>query len=466
MPLYEHVLIARQDLSNTQAEGLIEHFSTVLADNGGKVVEHEYWGVRTLAYKINKNRKGHYAFLRTDAPSAAVQEMERLARLHDDVMRVLTGPDSDTHHAGQGLWIELNAGEYMPNPDLLLHTPGTNGREWQSVLDALQVSPVTLPDVYRSEHQNLRAQFQGEPPAEGAKLRRADPKGANAHKHYDVVGIPKGLFRQYSLNSTALWITMRLFHTPPTKKLKVPHAADLDPDANDRYVERTIRKLTLLRLLVPDDHGTVQVFYQQDTTVYPTGRLKALSDNALRALSDWQNWRPVRADHPGVQELRDANFGIVATEATQNEPIPEHLTDPRSQAPIVIPAGTSRVVMMHFLLEALNQARPWLPDGSPVHVTFPGHQVELESVDEDDDGDDNLWGMVINSGDSAPAKPDVVTRAGWWNNPVLAHAQAKTWLVKTEADVNRVAADILNFTRDLYGEGDGSAVISFPLMTL
>ena len=73
MPLYEHVLIARQDLSNTQAEGLIEHFSTVLADNGGKVVDNEYWGVRTLAYKINKNRKGHYAFLRSDAPSAAVR---------------------------------------------------------------------------------------------------------------------------------------------------------------------------------------------------------------------------------------------------------------------------------------------------------------------------------------------------------------------------------------------------------
>ncbi len=90
MPLYEHVLIARQDLSNTQAEGLIEHFSTVLSDNGGTVKDSEYWGVRTLAYKINKNRKGHYAFLRTDAPSAAVQEMERLARLHDDVMRVLT----------------------------------------------------------------------------------------------------------------------------------------------------------------------------------------------------------------------------------------------------------------------------------------------------------------------------------------------------------------------------------------
>ena len=90
MPLYEHVFIARQDLSNAQAEGLIEHFSTVLADNGGKVVESEYWGVKTMAYKINKNRKGHYAFLKSDAPAAAVQEMERLMRLHDDVMRVLT----------------------------------------------------------------------------------------------------------------------------------------------------------------------------------------------------------------------------------------------------------------------------------------------------------------------------------------------------------------------------------------
>ncbi|XDA96574.1 30S ribosomal protein S6 [Sulfitobacter sp. LCG007] len=90
MPLYEHVMIARQDLSSTQAEGLIEHFGTVLSDNGGKLVDHEYWGVKTMAYKINKNRKGHYAFLRSDAPAPAVQEMERLMRLHDDVMRVLT----------------------------------------------------------------------------------------------------------------------------------------------------------------------------------------------------------------------------------------------------------------------------------------------------------------------------------------------------------------------------------------
>ena len=99
MPLYEHVFISRQDLSNSQAEGLVEHFTSVLSDNGGQVVESEYWGVKTMAYKINKNRKGHYAYLRTDAPAGAVQEMERLMRLHDDVMRVLT-IKVDAHEEG------------------------------------------------------------------------------------------------------------------------------------------------------------------------------------------------------------------------------------------------------------------------------------------------------------------------------------------------------------------------------
>ncbi len=105
MPLYEHVMIARQDLSNTQAESLIEHFGAVLSDNGGNVVMSEYWGVKTMAYKINKNRKGHYAYLRTDAPSTAVQEMERLMRLHDDVMRVLT-IKVDEHEEGPSVQMQ------------------------------------------------------------------------------------------------------------------------------------------------------------------------------------------------------------------------------------------------------------------------------------------------------------------------------------------------------------------------
>ncbi len=105
MPLYEHVMIARQDLSNAQAESLIEHFGTVLADNGGKLVNSEYWGLKTMAYKINKNRKGHYAFMRTDAPATAVQEMERLMRLHDDVMRVLT-IKVDAHEEGPSVMMQ------------------------------------------------------------------------------------------------------------------------------------------------------------------------------------------------------------------------------------------------------------------------------------------------------------------------------------------------------------------------
>ena len=104
MPLYEHVVISRQDLSNTQAEGLIEHFGKVLSENGGKVVDSEYWGLKTMAYKINKNRKGHYSFLKTDSPSVAVQEMERLMRINEDIMRVLT-IKVDVHKEGPSIQI-------------------------------------------------------------------------------------------------------------------------------------------------------------------------------------------------------------------------------------------------------------------------------------------------------------------------------------------------------------------------
>ena len=108
MALYEHTFIARQDLSTAQAEGLVEHFSRVLSENGGKVVDTEYWGLKTMAFKINKNRKGHYAFMKTDSPAAAVHEMERLMRLHDDVMRVLT-IKVDEHEEGPSAVIQAKA---------------------------------------------------------------------------------------------------------------------------------------------------------------------------------------------------------------------------------------------------------------------------------------------------------------------------------------------------------------------
>ena len=90
MALYEHVFIARQDLSTSQAEDLVTQYSKVLTENGGKIVGHEYWGLKTLAYKINKNRKGHYSLIKSDSPPLAAQEMERLMKINEAIMRVMT----------------------------------------------------------------------------------------------------------------------------------------------------------------------------------------------------------------------------------------------------------------------------------------------------------------------------------------------------------------------------------------
>lgn len=90
MPLYEHTFLARQDISVQQAEALTEHFKGVLEANGGKVTKVENWGLRTATYKIQKNRKAHYIFMNVDAPSAALAEMERQMRIHEDVLRNLT----------------------------------------------------------------------------------------------------------------------------------------------------------------------------------------------------------------------------------------------------------------------------------------------------------------------------------------------------------------------------------------
>ncbi|OUS18410.1 30S ribosomal protein S6 [Rhodospirillales bacterium 47_12_T64] len=90
MAFYECVYIARQDISSSQVDTLTEQFSTIITENGGTVGKTEYWGLRNMAYRVKKNRKGHYVLLNLDAPSAAVQEMERVMRLNDDVLRTLT----------------------------------------------------------------------------------------------------------------------------------------------------------------------------------------------------------------------------------------------------------------------------------------------------------------------------------------------------------------------------------------
>lgn len=90
MVFYEHTLIARSDLSSQQAQTLGEELGQIVVQNGGEVKKTEYWGLRTLAYRVNKNRKGHYVHLNIAAPSAAVDELERNERIHDDVIRYLT----------------------------------------------------------------------------------------------------------------------------------------------------------------------------------------------------------------------------------------------------------------------------------------------------------------------------------------------------------------------------------------
>lgn len=90
MSFYESVFIARQDISASQVDALADQFATIIKDGGGNVTKKEYWGLKTLAYRIKKNRKGHYTLFNIDAPSSAVLEMERNMLLQEDVLRYLT----------------------------------------------------------------------------------------------------------------------------------------------------------------------------------------------------------------------------------------------------------------------------------------------------------------------------------------------------------------------------------------
>lgn len=90
MALYESVFIARQDITAAQVEALSTKLTGIITEQGGKVTKNEYWGLKNLAYRIKKNRKGHYTLLNIDAPPAAIREMERNMRIDEDVLRFLT----------------------------------------------------------------------------------------------------------------------------------------------------------------------------------------------------------------------------------------------------------------------------------------------------------------------------------------------------------------------------------------
>jgi small subunit ribosomal protein S6 len=90
MPYYEHVLIARPEISPQQVDALVEDIGKAVKELGGQVGKTEYWGLRNLTYRIRKNRKGHYAMLNIDCPAPAVAELERRLKINEDVMRFKT----------------------------------------------------------------------------------------------------------------------------------------------------------------------------------------------------------------------------------------------------------------------------------------------------------------------------------------------------------------------------------------
>lgn len=107
MPLYEHVFLARQDLSQAQVDALAQTATEIVEKNEGKVTKTETWGLRTLAYKIQKNRKAHYVLLNIDAPTNVVAELERQTAINEDVVRYMT-IRVDEHESGPSVMMRKN----------------------------------------------------------------------------------------------------------------------------------------------------------------------------------------------------------------------------------------------------------------------------------------------------------------------------------------------------------------------
>ncbi|MBO3759685.1 30S ribosomal protein S6 [Ciceribacter sp. L1K22] len=116
MALYEHVFLARQDMSAQQVDALVEQYKGVLEANGGKVGRVENWGLKSLTYRIKKNRKAHYALMDIDAPAAAVHEMERQMRINEDILRYMTIA-VEVHEEGPSAMMQKRDRDDRPRDD-------------------------------------------------------------------------------------------------------------------------------------------------------------------------------------------------------------------------------------------------------------------------------------------------------------------------------------------------------------
>ncbi len=121
MSFYEHVFIARQDLAPNQVDELTDKYAAVIEKDGGKVTKRENWGLRNLAYRIQKNRKGYYVLMNIDAPASAVKEMERLIRVDEDIIRHLTIKVDQLEEGPSAMLAPKNK---KSNEDILFDTNG------------------------------------------------------------------------------------------------------------------------------------------------------------------------------------------------------------------------------------------------------------------------------------------------------------------------------------------------------
>ena len=130
MPLYEHVFLTRQDASAQQVEELTAQFKGIIEQMGGKVAKTEQWGVKSLSYRLRKNRKAHFTLLNIDAPPAALNEIERQQRISEDVLRYLTV----RVHEHEEVLRAIGAGDAVRARRILTEHIGTFEREIRSVL--------------------------------------------------------------------------------------------------------------------------------------------------------------------------------------------------------------------------------------------------------------------------------------------------------------------------------------------
>ena len=116
MPLYEHVFLARQDLSQAQVDALAASATEIVEQGGGKVAKTETWGLKNLAYKIDRNRKAHFVLLNIEGPGAVVAELERQTRINEDVIRYLT-VRVDEHETGPSVMMRKGDRDRKPRRD-------------------------------------------------------------------------------------------------------------------------------------------------------------------------------------------------------------------------------------------------------------------------------------------------------------------------------------------------------------